>query len=438
MKSATLFLIIYLLFGLRASADDTLKAVVLDGATGEPVPYASVYVSPSCGTISNYDGEFALQCLPADVLQISSIGYKRVLLTASHLPDTIRLAPVSTTMRELTVVGKDDLLYRLVRKMQKEANKFRMEKNYFFRLYTRYPGTYELAEAFLSAKSCGQIRDIVFHSGNRGYLREHKPGFFDKPDLTGLGNTNLHLFLMLSPIRIYEDFWDFAVVPSDVVQSRKGKLYDVSMTKWTEDDGTEIRKINVVCKPADPSYAILEGALYVDAKQCRLLRFEGKMQGLYIRMHDNARRITTASPVDYDMHIDYRHDHGFTEIANASGTIVKGQVTLRYLLFNLGDKEVTFRKRMRVGSNMLTTIDRVGYDSTLWSLTDIVKRTSEEERTYFADSSNLSPGTHKAEAAATQQEKDRTAFLKREIQRLKSGVMQLHRGLPAYQLPLQK
>ena len=102
---------------------DTLTAVVQDAETGEPVPYVSVYVSPTCGTISNYDGEFYLECLPSDVLRISSIGYQRVSCKASELPDTIQLKPISNVLRELTVMGTDDVLYRLVRKMQKEANK---------------------------------------------------------------------------------------------------------------------------------------------------------------------------------------------------------------------------------------------------------------------------------------------------------------------------
>ena len=82
----------------------------MDAATREPVPYASVYVSSSCGTISNYDGEFSLECLPSDVLRISSIGYQRVSHQASQLPDTILMKPISSTLRELTDLGTDDLL----------------------------------------------------------------------------------------------------------------------------------------------------------------------------------------------------------------------------------------------------------------------------------------------------------------------------------------
>ena len=423
-----------ILFGLSSLTQaqeltDTLTAVVLDAETREPVPYVSIYVSSSCGTISNYDGEFSLQCLPSDVLRISSIGYKKVSHKASELPDTILLKPVASTLRELTVVGNDDVLYRLVRKMLKEANKNKKaEADYFFRLTTQYPGTDELAEAFLSAKSCVQLRNMTFHSGNRGMLKE--PGVLDNPDLKGLGHTNMHSFLYLAPVLAYYNEWDFAIVPADIVLSRRGKLYDVSCTAFTEEDGTEIRRIQVTGKPASADYVILDGTLYVDYKKCRLLRFDGLVRGLYLRAYDDARRRVTIDTVRCELHVDYRHDHGFTEIANMSGIVVRDKVMLRYLLFNLGDKGMTFTKSKRVGSNMLRTIDEVGYDSLLWTTADIVKRTKLEESIAFGDTAFHMPNKSKYDVAPSQQEREANAFLRDAIRQLKAGTMQLHRGLP--------
>ena len=425
-----------LLFGLSAflqaqEASDTLTAVVLDAETGEPVPYASVYVSPSCGTISNYDGEFCLQCLPSDVLRISSIGYKKVSFKASELPATILMKPIASTLREVTVIGKDDVLARLVRKLQKEARKYgKADGSYFFRVTTQYPGTDELAEAFMSAKSCVQMRDIAFHSGTHGILKDLKGNVLVNPDLKGLGSTNLHILLRLAPVSLYYGMWDSAVVPADVVLSRQGKLYDVSYSVFYEDDGTEIRKIHFMGKPASSSYIILEGTMYVDYKKCQLLRFDGQMRGLYLRMYDNARRRTTIDSVGYSMHVDYRHDHGFTEIANMSGTLVKDNVLLRYLLFNLGEKEMSFKRRVSVKNNMLHAIDVVGYDSTLWNMADIVKRTKTEERVAFGDSSFYQPQKSKYDVVPSQQEVSTNTYLKDAIHQLKDGVMPLHRGLP--------
>lgn len=429
MRHHILFLLLCLSALLRAQERlDSVSAVVIDAETTEPVPYVSVYVSLSRGTISNYDGEFSLLCLPIDVVRISCIGYQRVGYQAKELPDTIRLKPIASTLREITVVGTDDILYRVVRKMLKEAKKYKKaESNYFFRLSTQYPGTDELAEAFLSARSCVQMRDITFHSGNRGLLKENK---IAGPDLKGLGRTNLHIFLRLAPVLAYYNDWDYAVVPSDIALSRRGKLYEVSTTSFREEDGTEITKIHVTGKPASASYTMLEGTLYIDREKCQLRRFDGRMRGLFLRIYDNARRRTTIDTVGYAMHVDYRHDHGYTEIDNMSGTILKEQVMLRYLLFNLGDKELTFSKSKRVDGNMLQTIDAVGYDSTLWDMADVVKRTKQEERVAFQGSNFRMKGKSHYDVAPSPQEVSTNRYLQDAIRRLKGNVMQLNRGLP--------
>ena len=416
---------------LRAEvATDSVTAVVRDADTGEPIPYVSVYVSPTCGTISNYDGEFSLQCLPSDVLRITSIGYQRVTCLASELPATVRMKPITTTLRELTVTGPNNILYRLVRKLQKEAGKNKKAvADYFFRMTTQYPGTDELAEVFLTAKSCVQIRDIVFHSGNRGLLKED--GILDAPDLKGLGRTNVHVFLRLAPVLAFYDWWDFAIVPADIVLSRRGKLYDASCTTFTDDDGREIVKVHLTGKPASNSYTILEGTLYVDSKKCEMLRFDGQMKGLYVRMYDSARRRASVDTVGYTMHVDYTRQHGFTEIANMSGTIVKDKVRLRYLLFNLGEKEMTYSRAVPVGENMLKAIDKVGYDSTLWAMTGIVKRTRMEERIAFGDSTFFRTDKSRYDVPPSAQEQGANDYLRKAIGRLKAGAMQLHRGLPS-------
>ena len=408
---------------------DSVSAVAVDADTGEPIPYVSVYVSPTCGTISNYDGEFCLECLPSDVLRISCIGYGKTSHKASELPDTIHMKPIASTLREITVMGTDNILAQLVHKMQKEAKKNKKaESHYFFRLSTSYPGTDELAEAFLTAQSCIQMRNIHFHSANRGLLTEGK---IDNPDLKGLERTNLHVFLRLAPILLFDNAWDFAIVPSDVVLSRKGKLLDVTSTSFTDDDGSEIRKIHVTGKSDSTSHTILEGTLYVDRKKCQLLRFDGEVKGLYLRFYDHARQRASINLMPCALHVDYRHDHGFTEIANMSGTLVKDNVVLRYILFNLGDKEMEFNKSVYVGNDMVKAIDKVGYDSTLWAMTGIVKRTQAEERVAFQDSTFHQPHKSKYNTRPSAQETGANKYLENAINKLKVGTMQLHRGLPS-------
>lgn len=413
---------------LAQEKPDSISAIIKDASTGEPIQYASVYVSPSCGTISNDDGEFCLQCLSSETVRISCIGYQRITYRASELPSVVRMQPISTTLKEITVTRGDDIIYQLVTKMQREAKKNRKaEAQYFFRMATRYPGTDELAEAFMTAKSCVQIRDITFHSGSRGQLRDNQ---LDGPSLTGLGRTNLHIFLRLSPVLVNFDIWDFTFVPADIVFRRMKNLYDISSVQLTEEDGTEISKIHLTANPSVISHPILDGTLYIDHKHCRLLRFDGQVHGLQIVLYDQAREQHFFTDIDYSMHVDYRHDHGFTEIANMSGIITKDSVRIRQLLYNLGDKKLKFNHSVRVGENMIHAIDQAGFDSTLWVVNNIVKRTKDEERVAFKDTTFWSANKSKYATAPTKQEQRTNTYLKDAIHQLMDNTMQLQRMPP--------
>lgn len=404
---------------------DSISAVILDASTGEPIQYASVYISPSCGTISNDDGEFCLQCLPSETIRITCIGYQRVTYQASELPAIVRMQPTSYTLKEITVTRGDDIIYKLVHKMQREAKKNRKaEAQYFFRMATQYPGTDELAEAFMTAKSCVQIRDITFHSGSRGQLRDN---MLEGPSLTGLGRTNLHIFLRLSPVLVNFDVWDFTFVPADIVFLRMKNLYDISCVQFTEEDGTEISKIHFTANPSIISRPILDGTLYIDHKHSRLLCFDGQMHGLEIVLYDQAREQNYFTSIDYSMHVDYRHDHGFTEIANMSGIITKDSMKIRQLLYNLGDKKLKFSKSVRVGENMMRAIDQVGFDSTLWVVNNIVKRTQDEERVAFKDKNFWLANKSKYNTSSTEQEQRTNNYLKDAIRQLMDNSMQLQR-----------
>lgn len=430
MFTRTLLIVILLnLFGVINAQEkqDSVGAVILDAETGEPIQYANIYVSSTCGTISNYDGEFCLRCLPSENVRISCIGYQHVTLRASELPAVIRMQPISTTLKEITVTRGDNIIYQLVYKMQREARKHRKaEAQYFFRMATQYPGTDELAEAFMTAKSCVQIRDITFHSGSRGQLRGEQ---LDSPSLTGLGRTNLHMFLRLSPVLVNFDIWDNTFVPADLVFRRIKNLYEISCVQFTEEDGTEISKVKVTGNPSINSRPVLDGTLYIDRKNLRLLRFDGQMHGLQIVLYDQAREQHFYTGIDYSMHVDYRHDHGFTEIANMSGVITKDSVRIRQLLYNLGDKKLVFSKSVRVGENMMHAIDQVGFDSTLWTNNNIVKRTQDEERIAFKDKTFWLSNKSKYNTFHTEQEQHTDNYLQDAIHQLMDNTMQLQRML---------
>ncbi|WP_171025464.1 carboxypeptidase-like regulatory domain-containing protein [Hymenobacter jeollabukensis] len=86
------------------------RAQVLDAATGQPVPYASVGVQlKPLGTVADAAGYFAPQALagaqPADTVVVSCVGYAPRKLLASTLTEgqPVRLLPQTNTLSAVTV-----------------------------------------------------------------------------------------------------------------------------------------------------------------------------------------------------------------------------------------------------------------------------------------------------------------------------------------------
>lgn len=84
---------------------------VVDSETGEPLPYASVYVvGRGGGTIANSEGVFTLAAATDDTLRLSFVGYEPLQVSVSQVGNEVRLAPVSTLMDEVTVLPMESIL----------------------------------------------------------------------------------------------------------------------------------------------------------------------------------------------------------------------------------------------------------------------------------------------------------------------------------------
>lgn len=85
---------------------------VVDGRTGQPIPYASVGVpNKPLGTVADAHGAFPLTQIgaaPSDTLVISCVGFQAQKLTVQDLGQRseIRLAPQAQTLAEVVVRGR--------------------------------------------------------------------------------------------------------------------------------------------------------------------------------------------------------------------------------------------------------------------------------------------------------------------------------------------
>ena len=82
-----------------------IKGTVVD-ETGLSVIGASVLVQGTTnGTVTDIDGNFELDAKPGDMLEISYIGYKKIVIKATAAPMNIVMKEDSEALDEVVVVG---------------------------------------------------------------------------------------------------------------------------------------------------------------------------------------------------------------------------------------------------------------------------------------------------------------------------------------------
>lgn len=92
--------------GLFAQNNITVKGTVVDAETRDPLIGVSIQQKGTMnGTISDADGNFALQAPRDAVVVFSYIGYKSTELKASAIKGLVRLAEDSKALQEVVVVG---------------------------------------------------------------------------------------------------------------------------------------------------------------------------------------------------------------------------------------------------------------------------------------------------------------------------------------------
>lgn len=107
-----------------------LRGRLVDGQTGQPLPYAGLYVPRlKVGTVANGDGRFQLhidQATPGDSLRLSMVGYQTRYVTLRQLTDhaaalTLALVPAAQHLNEVVVRPVDpvDLVVKAVRRIHK-------------------------------------------------------------------------------------------------------------------------------------------------------------------------------------------------------------------------------------------------------------------------------------------------------------------------------
>ncbi len=386
---------------------------VVDAVSGEPLPYAGVYVSPELGTMTNDDGFFHLDVEAGRPIRISYIGYETVRATWTTEAKTYRLKPLTTDMQEITVMASENIMEKVIKRLRRDFTRKRRKKaNFFYRLSNTYSGKTEMTEAFLTARSAINVRDMEFYNGRR--VRQLR---YSRTE-SNIRYSNLQQLVCLGPAIENNKFWNVALRPiylqdktkvpikvnttdyldynrqtgavssnfyHEMTNPRFFDYYNTTASKTTTAEGKEIICLNLQLRGKFQRPA-MTGKLYVDAADYRVLSFEGRMQNMVmdagVDFHSQATR------AEVEVRVMYTHENGFTEVENVVCHMSAGTLKSRSILYNMNKQPLPFEETQKSEDNLARVISEAGYDSTLWNL-DVVRRTVEEQQlAWFA---NLSP-----------------------------------------------
>ena len=402
LKRFSLFFLLQIsISALLWAQNITVEGIVVDAETGEPLPYASVFVSQENGTMTNDDGIFQVKLNQVQDIRISYVGYETLYVSAGGGKQTFRLKPLAGNMKEVTVVASTNVLMQVAKRLNKDYRKKGKRKaNYFYRLTNNYEGKTEMTEAFLRGNSAVNLRDISFYSGRR--VRQTR---YSRTE-SNIAYSNLQHLVDLGPMTVDIPFWTKVLFPIYIkdkmswrayrIKGSSGKYstrkyavsdfaYDLKVKQTTTSNGQRIYAIDAKLKK-ELDYPALEGTLYVDAETFRLISFEGSLANLVLDVGvDFHKKTSLAKP---NVKIIYTHDNGFTEVESVVSDMTTGSLKTRSVLYNMRAYALPFSDLHQMKNDMLSAIDHAGYDSTLWS-NEVVKRTVEEQ--HLAWFANLTP-----------------------------------------------
>lgn len=392
-KRVLLWLSILLLNAVHLYPQHKVSGRVVDSQTGDPIPYATLYVSEDKGALTNEDGFFSLDVLSGDSIRVSCIGYQMQVLAADNVPDVIRLSQRESVLREITVVPVKNLLESVVIKLDRDfIKKNRTRSSFFLRQAISYAKREEIMEAFIYAYGSVCLRNIRVLDGHR-FMRTR----WSQAE-SSLIASNLQHLMEMGPRVCEIPFWNDVTFPLGIMRrnyywatdgNQKYAFeddfplclnrYKMYVKSTTNDDGREIYEIHLDDRGNRSNACVVSGVLYVDAKDYSLLQFDGKARNLQMNMNKDFWTVTSTANIE--IHSRYTHRHGFTEVEYVSCNMEAAGMKCRSIVYNLGARKMKPKsgKGVKLGDNLLDAIDRAGYDSTLWQQT-YIQRTAEEER----------------------------------------------------------
>ena len=365
-SSPMMIMLMLVLFSLTASAQHRIVARVADAKTDEALPYASVYIDNRHSTITNVEGDFVIDTDSAAVLRISYVGYKTLHIPAVKVGKKVRLEPDGKVLDEVVVMGSENIVKKVMKKIKKDYSKHKKQSNNLFYREMTYTGSQctDFIECFFQGRTAAQLRNLSLVTGRYFAIASSQnsvPINFHSLAQVPVLNTSLNTHDQVAPL--HQEFKKLYMVDCQTLIDGDEKTYVLT---------TMVRNSNLWS---------VEGKLYVDGNTYELLKFEG------IGLNERVKRVVQGRvhilPVDYSFVVHYQHDNGYTEVQSVHFNIRYRQGGKQFetngLMFNAGQQTVKGISKVEFEDNLIKKIKELGYNRELWNDIEIVKRTPMEE-----------------------------------------------------------
>lgn len=386
--------------GYGFAQDIKVSSTICDAENGEPIPYVTVYVSGNKGAVTNLDGHFEIMVSEDSKLKISYVGYETLTLNAADVPPQIMMHELPNEINEVVVLSDIGIMKNIERKLENDyligINEIAL---FFNRATVVHEGKRDIVEVVIGAKSANNLRSINVASGNYWCEKSDNNNTREK---SSFRHTNLHEMLTVGPLVKDAPFWRNFIMPFS--ERSEGKayelLYDLShetiidennryiyklafkkIEKKSESYKAKSRSIRSAIRQCEKN-PTMEGVMYVDADNFSLLRMDAVIKNVYFNMaRENGMDRTLA---DINIHADYNHSKGFTEVDNMSFSVNSQNFRLYSIITNVSDNpaldESDSLQLHDIVHNLLSAIKKAGETNLYMKLRNVIKRTAEEEQ----------------------------------------------------------
>ncbi len=376
----------------------SLTARVVDKKTGEPLPFASVYISGERNTITNAVGEFSISAAPDDILRISYVGYYSVRLRASEIGGTVPLESEGKMLSEVVVYSADHVIKETLRRCKKEMSMHRKEKSNFFYRQISYVDRQctIFLESFMTGRTAGTLSGLSLQTGR----------FVAVASSETFNPTNFYTFAEVDMYKEEEGKGVYDIVPP---LTKNYKKYFYTEMEMMRDGEKKIYVIYFI--PRKEKLWTVNCCLYIDGETYRVLKYEGETLNTYV-CHRTIKN-SEVLPIAHTFVVNFNTEKGFSEVHSVSYNTRYVREEKVYetsaVMFNVGNRYLSKEEKkkekkdqeelasrhyynsltevmdaawgdLHFNGNLINSINKQGVDKEFWKKNEIVKRTPIEQK----------------------------------------------------------